>query len=318
MTARIRKASDHWIDIEAIDDRRLAERIGSDRIDVLIDLAGHTGRNRLRTFALKPAPLQISWIGYFSTTGLEAIDALFSDRWEVPEGAERWFAERVVRMDAGRFAYMPPDFAPEVTGPPAERSGRITFGSFNQLAKLNDQVVSAWSAVVNAVPRSRLKLKANGLGDRAVARTLRDRFRQAGLAADRLALEGPSTHAELLQAYGEIDIALDPFPYSGCITTLEALWMGVPVVALIGSAAVSRQSAAILERIGLGRLAAATASDYREAAQRLASEAAERRALRFGLRERLRGSSLLDGRAVAGSAEAAIRSLWRTWCGRDG
>jgi predicted O-linked N-acetylglucosamine transferase (SPINDLY family) len=304
LTGRMRRAADRWIPSVELDDIALADRVRADGIDVLVDLAGHTSGNRLLAVARRPAPVQVSWIGYFATTGMRAIDAVFTDSWEVPMGAERWYVETVVRLPSGRFAYLPPDYAPAAAPRPHRQRDFVAFGSFNQASKLNDTVVATWTRIVGAVPGSRLRLKAMAFGDRGAAAAVRARFLAAGLDPDRLELVPPSDHRTMLAEYADIDIALDPFPYTGCLSTLEALWMGVPVIALEGQLSIARQSAAILRRLGLAELVAGTEQSYEALARSLAGE----------LRPRMAASPVCDGEAVARAAEVAFRSLWRRWC----
>ena len=305
----LRSAADAWVPAETMDDDALAARIRADEIDILVDLSGHTAHHRLLVFARRPAPIQVSWLGYFDTTGLSAIDYLVTDAAEVPPGRDDRFSERVVRLPAGRFAYRPPAYAPPVAGRPP-KAGTIVFGSFNNLAKLTDPVVDLWSRLLAAIDGARLLLKWPTLADPHVAETIRARFARHGIAAERLDLRAASPHATMLAEYGDMDIALDPFPFSGCLTTVEALWMGVPVIALKGGRPVARQSAAILERIGLADLVADSEADYLDNAFALAGDAERRAALRQTLRRRMADSTLLDGRAVAADLENAYRSMW--------
>jgi protein O-GlcNAc transferase len=312
LAAALRSAADAWVPAETLDDDALAARIRADHIDILVDLSGHTAHHRLLVFARRPAPVQVSWLGYFDTTGLSAIDYLVTDAAEVPPGRDDRFTERVVRLPSGRFAYRPPAYAPPVARRDrrAGGAGVIVFGSFNNLAKLADPVVALWARVLAAVDGSRLVLKWPTLADPHVAEAIRARFARHGIAADRLDLRAASPHPAMLAEYGDIDIALDPFPFSGCLTTVEALWMGVPVVALNGGRPVARQSAAILGRIGLADLVADSEEGYLGKALALAGDADRRAALRGDLRRRMAESTLLDGRAVAADLENAYLSMW--------
>jgi len=303
----LRAAADEWVQAEALDDDALAARIRADRIDILVDLSGHTAHHRLLVFARRPAPVQATWLGYFDTSGLSAIDYLVTDAWEAPPGRDERFVERVLRLPSGRFAYRPPAYAPPVAAAP-ERP--VVFGSFNNLAKLTDPVAAAWAQILHAAPGSRLLLKWPTLADPHVAEAIRHRFAGHGIAADRLDLRGASAHPAMLAEYADMDIALDPFPFSGCLTTVEALWMGIPVIALTGGRPVARQSAAILWRLGLDDLVAESGPEYLQRALALAADAPRRAGLRAGLRGRMAQSTLLDGRAVARDLETAYRSMW--------
>lgn len=307
LAAELRAAAGEWVPADTLDDDALAARIRADRIDILVDLSGHTAHHRLLVFARRPAPVQVTWLGYFDTTGLKAIDYLVTDAWEVPSGHDERFTERVLRLPSGRFAYRPPAYAPPVAPAPHRP---VVFGSFNNLAKLTAPVVATWARLLHGAAGSRLLLKWPTLADPHVADTIRHRFASHGIAADRLDLRGASAHPAMLAEYGDMDIALDPFPFSGCLTTLEALWMGIPAVALTGGRPVARQSAAILRRLGLDDLVADNSDEYLQGALALAGDAPRRAALRAGLRDRMARSTLLDGRAVARDLEAAYRSMW--------
>ncbi len=223
-----------WRPTVGVDDAALAEQIRRDGIDILVDLAGHTAGNRLPAFGYKPAPVQASWIGYFTTTGVSTIDYALMDAGSVPPDAERWFTEEVVRLPGCRFCYTPPDYAPAVAPPPMLTRGHVTFGSINNLTKITDEVIALWSAVVRAVPDSRLIMKWKSLADEAERQRFIRAFAAHGVDPARLELRPGSPHRESLAQYGDFDIALDPFPFCGGMTSCEALWMGVPIVTLAG------------------------------------------------------------------------------------
>lgn len=317
VTGAIRAACDTWVDASRLGDEALAERIRADGVDILVDLSGHTAHHRLQVFARRPAPVQATWLGYFDTCGLAAIDYLLTDAWEVPAERRGRFIEQVVTLPAGRFAYRPPAYAPSPASPPSLRSQRITFGSFNNLGKVTEPVIRLWSRVLIAVANSRLLLKWSSLADAGVAGSIEHRFAACGIPPDRLVLRGGSPHDVMLTEYGDIDVGLDPFPFSGCLTTVEALWMGVPVITLAGGRPVARQSAAILSRLGLNDFAVDGEDAYVLRAHALAEDIDLRTRLRSDLRRRMQASTLLDGRAVAASLEAAYREMWHRWC-RDG
>lgn len=314
MTARIRGAVDQWRATAGLSDDALADQVRADGIDILVDLSGHTLGNRMGVFARKPAPVQASWIGYFNTTGLPAIDYLLTDTANVPPGAERWFTEEVVHLREGRFCYAPPDDAPAVAPPPLVARGQATFGSFNNLSKLSPDVIELWAQVVLAVPDARLMLKWRSLADRGERERLLARFDAAGLPPARIELRPFSPHAAMLAEYAEVDVALDPFPFTGGLTSCEALWMGVPLVTLPGSRAVSRQGLGLLTQIGLETLAARDPADYVAIAAGLARDPGRLAELRAGMRARMTGSSLCDATRFTRGLEAAYRDLWRRWC----
>jgi protein O-GlcNAc transferase len=314
LTVRIRQTVDVWRPTAGLDDAALADLIRADGIDILVDLSGHTGGNRLAVFARKPAPVQASWIGYFNTTGLDAIDYVLTDAANVPPGAEQWFTEQVVRLPAGRFCYAAPDDAPAVAPPPSRARGAVTFGSFNNLSKLTPAVIALWAQVVRAVPEARLLLKWRSLADPRERARLLAEFDTAGLAPERIELRPYSPHEAMLAEYADLDIALDPFPFTGGLTSCEALWMGVPVVTLPGSRPVSRQTLGLLAQIGLDALAARDPADYVAIAAGLARDPARLAELRATLRSRMAASPLSDGPTFARGLEAAYRALWRRWC----
>ena len=230
LTHRLQAAATQWRDVIGMSDERLAEQIRADRIDILFDLAGHTAHNRLLVFARKPAPIQITWIGYEGTTGLAAMDYLLADRLMIPEGSERHYRESVLRMPDGYLCYDPPATAPPVGPLPALKNGFATFGSFNNPAKITPEVVAVWAEILRRAPTARLVMKYRGLGDQTVRDRYLELFAAHGVDSQRLDLLPWSSYAEYLATYHQVDVALDPFPFSGSTTTCESLWMGVPVV----------------------------------------------------------------------------------------
>jgi predicted O-linked N-acetylglucosamine transferase (SPINDLY family) len=317
LTARLKAGADRWREVAGLGDGDLADQIRRDRIDVLVDLAGHTGRNRLLAFAEKPAPVQATAM-IPGTSGVETIDWIVADRYEIPPGAEGFYSEKVARLPDGFHCYAPPEDAPAVSPPPAGRAGAVTFGCFNNVAKVGPEVMALWARVLRGAPESRLLLKTKALDDPDVRDWYLALAARHGIAADRLVLAGGAPHLELLAAYGEVDIALDPFPYSGGLTTLEALWMGVPVITLAGRTFAGRHSTSHLSNLGLPELIAATAEDYAGIAARLAADRDGRAALRRGLRDRMAASPLCDGRRYTRDLEAAFRAMWRAWCANGG
>jgi predicted O-linked N-acetylglucosamine transferase (SPINDLY family) len=316
LTERLRGHADHWRAITGLTDDSVARRIIADEIDILVDLSGHTAQNRLGLFARKPAPVQLSWLGYWGTTGLASMDYLLSDAVTVSVGEERFYSEQVIRLPTGRFCYAPPDYAPQPSfEPPMLRSGFVTFGSFNNLAKLGPDVARLWAEVLKAVPESWLLLKWFSLSDEAVRQRVQGIFKEFGISSDRLILRGRSPHADMLAEYGDIDIALDPFPFSGGLTSCEALWMGVPVVTLPGDAAPSRQTQGFLHTLGLDGWVATSAPDYVAIAAGLAADGASLQNFRRDLRSRMAASPLCDGPTFTRGLEAAFRDIWKRWCG---
>ena len=286
-------------------DAQAADMIRADGIDILVDLSGHLGNHRLLVFARKPAPVQATWMGYFDTTGVRAIDYLIADRVVCPEEEDDLYVERVVRLAGCYLCYRPPAFAPVVTASPASSNSRIVFGSFNRLAKTNPCVLATWAEILRAVPDSQLVLKGSDVDDPYVVTRLRRFFTDRGIAAERLLLFGPSPQAEFLAAYNGVDIALDTFPYSGSTTSAEALWMGVPVVTLSGDRFVARTTETILRTVGLDDLIADSETDYVRRTLALVADRKRLTQLRAGLRRRMATSGLCDGRGFARSMEAA-------------
>ena len=266
-TQRLRDRADAWRDVCDNSDTRVAERIREDCIDILVDLTGHTGRNRLLVFARKPAPVQVSFIGYCNTTGLACMDYRLTDAVADPDGAEAFHSESLVRLPRCFLCYTPEARTPPVGSLPARRTGHVTFGSFNNLAKTTPEVVAVWSKVLNSVPDARILLKSRALHDASVRRRYLSLFAEYGIGKDRVELaERTGSKLAHLALYGRLDIALDPFPYNGTTTTCEAVWMGVPVVTLAGEAHAGRVGASLLSAIGAEGLIAESVGWFRKAA----------------------------------------------------
>jgi predicted O-linked N-acetylglucosamine transferase (SPINDLY family) len=313
LTRRLQAAATQWRDVIGMRDQRLAEQIRADRIDILFDLTGHTARNRLPVFARKPAPIQITWIGYEGTTGLAAMDYLLADRHVVPEGTEHFYRERVLRMPEGYLCYDPPDAAPPVGPLPSLTKGHTTFGSFNNPAKITPEVVAVWAEILHRTPTARLLLKYRGLGDATAKRRYLDLFASRDVAPQRLELSPWSSYAEYLATYHQVDVALDPFPFSGSVTTCEALWMGVPVITCPGETFASRHSLSHLSNVGLTELIARDLDEYVELAASLAGDLSRLAVLRAGLRERMAASPLCDGKRFASNVLAILHGVWKSW-----
>lgn len=317
-TERLQGLVQHWRDIHGMADHSAASLIARDGIDVLVDLAGHTSGSRLPLFAYRPAPIQVSWIGYPDSTGLREMDYRITDALADPPGVEdRLHSERLLRLPRSFLCYLPPAEAPELSPPPSGKSGHITFGSFNNLAKVTPQAIALWSRVLHAVPGSRMILKAKPLTDHGVRRRILDLFAQGGVAEERIELDpGQPSIAEHLAQYRRIDIALDTFPYNGTTTTCEALWMGVPVVTLSGDRHAGRTGASLLKNCGLADLVASSEAEYLELAGRLAEERETLAQFRQGARQRLARSPLLDAAGVTRELETALAELVRESGGR--
>ncbi len=309
VTQRIRSLADAWRDTADDNDEDLHRRIVEDGIDVLIDLAGHTADNRMGVFARRAAPVQVSWIGYPATTGLSRMDYRVTDTLADPKGdADLWHTETLLRLESGFLCYRPPDDTP-IPVPKYDRAP--TFGSFNNFSKVNDKVIDIWSELLVAEPRSRLMLKCRQLADEGTRNRLQHAFFTRGVGAERLILQGRIRSREAHMAlYGEVDVALDTFPYNGTTTTCEALWMGVPVVTMSGERHAARVGDSLLSRAGWPEWIARDKSQYIEAACRLVAERPKPQVIR----DRLAGSSIMDAGAVTGAFEAALGEVWRRRC----
>jgi predicted O-linked N-acetylglucosamine transferase (SPINDLY family) len=314
LTDTLRGEAGHWRVIHGLPDDAFAALVEQDRIDILIDLAGHSAHNRLAVLARRLAPIQASWIGFPMTTGVAAIDHLIADARLLPPGRDDDVTERVVRLPDVAWCYTPPAFAPRVASLPARASGRVTFGSFNNPAKLNPGVLALWARILARVPDARLLLKFRHLESGGAAARLMADATAAGMAPDRLLLEGASPHPDALAAYGRVDIALDPFPFNGGTTTCEALWMGVPVVTFPGDTIAGRMGASLVAAAGLPDWVARDADAAVGRAVAAANDLDALAALRAGLRSRMAASPLCDGPRFMIGFEAALRDLWRRWC----
>ena len=317
VTLRLKTLAERWRPVAGIDDAALCEQIRDDRIDILVDLAGHTTHNRLLAFARKPAPIQVSWLGYFNTTGLATMDYFLSDPWSSPAGQERWYVERLLRLPHTRFCYQPPEYMPEVGPLPAASRGQLTFGCLNNLSKLNEKVLALWGEVLRAVPESRLLLQSAALDDAPNRSRFGALCARHGIAPSRLELRGFVPIAQAPASYAEIDIALDPFPFCGGMTSLEALWLGVPVITLAGETIASRQSASMLMNLGLPELIAEDPAQYVNKSAQLARDLPRLAGLRSGLRQRFASSALMDYAGFARELETAYRDMWLRWLARS-
>ena len=311
LTARFKAASSRWRSVLGLSDMAAAEMIYADGIDILVDLSGHTAQNRLLTFALKPAPLQITWVGYGVTTGLAAMDYWLADRHQVPDSAEPWYQEKIIRMPASYACFDPPEEAPEVAALPAAERGHITFGSFNFLSKITPEAVAVWSRILKRVPLSRLLLKAVGFNGEATQRILVDRFARHDIGRERLEFLGGSSRADHLAATSQVDLALDSFPYSGGLTTLETLWMWVPVIAVPGETLCSRHSYGYLTSLGLDQTVADSPDHYVELAVAWAADQNRLASTRAGLRARMLASPLCDRAGFIAALEQAFDQIWQ-------
>ena len=316
VTERLRAQTTQWRDIAQLSDEQVATLIRQDRIDILVDLAGHTARNRLLVFARKPAPVQATWLGYPNTTGLTAIDYRITDSISDPVGqTEAWYSERLIRLPGPFSCYLPPSASPPVAPLPALASGHITFGCFNNFAKVTPQAIELWARLLRGIPNSRLFLKSRGLTDPETAGQIHAAFGRHEIAPDRIELNGDRLSvADHLELYRKVDIALDTFPYNGTTASCESLWMGVPVVTLAGRAHVSRVGASLLTHLAAPEWIAATPDEYAAICANLTSDLPRLAANRQGLRERMRCSPLCDGPSFTHHFETGYRAAWVHRC----
>lgn len=313
VTERLKACAGQWREVFSLDDQALANLVREDRIDVLVDLSGFSAGNRLTAFALKPAPVQATWLGYLNTTGLDAMDYRITDRYATPEGPlDACHSERLIRLPDSQWCFQPAEESPAVAPPPSLKSGQATFAVFSNPAKIGAEVIELWSRLLARVAGARLLVIANGLA--SIPEDFVARFVRHGIARERLRVLGSRPFREYLAMHGQVDLMLDTFPFTGGTTTCHALWMGVPVVSLVGDTATSRGGASLLHAVGLGELAAQTPGQYVDIASGLAQDAARLAAMRAGLRERMRASALMDAQRFTRNLESAYRLMWRSWC----
>ncbi|GET40205.1 DUF5672 family protein [Microseira wollei] len=314
---RLRKIAADWREIYNLNDEQFAELVIQDKIDILVDLSGHTNGNRLLAFARKIAPIQVSYIGYPNTTGLDTIDYRITDNWADPEGqTERLHSEQLIRLPHGFLCYQPPQNYPEVSSSPVLEKGHITFGCFNNLSKVNPQLISYWANILKNVPESRMLIKSWTLADSGMRDSLHRLFQQQGIEPNRLELSGwIAAKNEHLSLYNQVDIALDTFPYNGTTTTCEAMWMGVPVITLAGQTHVSRVGVSLLSSVGWEELIAQSPEAYIQKAVNLANNRDKLPQMRANLRPRMQAAPLTNASLITQSLETAYRQMWRRWCG---
>jgi protein O-GlcNAc transferase len=313
VTSRFKSLARQWRDTNNVNDDQLADQIQADRIDILVDLAGHGARNRLSVFARKPAPVQVSYLGYPNTTGLKTVDYRLTDAVADPPNEPSLWTEKVMRLTGGLCCFQPPANAPEVAALPARRVGRLTFGSLHNLARLNPKVLDLWCRVLQAVPQSRLLIARhtlNGSTRNNFERQMIDREIGHRVRLRQIELVGEKH----LEAYHEIDISLDTFPWCGHTTACESLWMGVPMLTLCGDRHAGRLVSSVLTSLGMTDWIASTPEEYVNIAVRMSQDWRRLAELRSGLRQRMQESTLCDGARFTRGIEGAYRKMWRTWC----
>jgi protein O-GlcNAc transferase len=313
LTGELRAHAFSWNDIQTLNDSEAARQIEADGIDILIDLAGHTPDNRLLIFARKPAPLQVAWLDYFDTTGLSTMDYIMSDPITTPRGSRQRFTEKVLHLPT-RLFWSPPKVAPDVVR--RSSTGRLRFGSFNRLDKINATIIELWSKVIRATDAS-LVLKNRAFSVPELCKKVLLQFEACNVKAGQIELRGPSSYEELLSEYNDIDVALDTHPYSGCITSADALWMGVPIITLAGESMISRQTATMLHCVGLASFVAENPNHYLEIALRSATERDRLTEIRSGLRAAVQASALGNAAVFTESFAQCLRTIWRRWCAEN-
>jgi protein O-GlcNAc transferase len=313
VSARIAASVDHWIPCHELSDDELARRIGEDGIDILVDLSGHTRGNRLPVFARRPAPVQVTWLGYPATTGLSAIDYRLCTEDTDPPEAERWHSERLWRLPGSLWCYRPTIESKRVpVQPPLLARGCVTFGSFNRLSKLSPETLDAWCEIMRRLPDARLEM--TGIPQGSARTRLREYFSRAGVALRRLALHDRLPDGELQTLQARIDIALDCFPYNGTTTSCDLLAAGIPVIALEGSTSVARAGYALLRQLGMDELVASDSAEYVALATSLATDAPRLARVRGELQEKFDASPLRDEAGFTAGLEQAYREMWRRYC----
>jgi predicted O-linked N-acetylglucosamine transferase (SPINDLY family) len=314
---RFRWIAAEWHDVDMLSDAALAEKARGLGIDVLIDLGGYGDSARMPACAYRLAPVQVKWVGMQShSTGLAEMDWIITDRWETPAELANAYSERLLQMPDGYVCYSAPPYAPDVAPLPALANGHITFGCFNNLAKITPRVITTWCAILHRLPGARLVLKTHQFAHGPTADRILADFASHGIPPTRLELRGASGHRAFLREYNDIDIVLDPFPYSGGLTTCEALWMGVPTVTVPGEIFASRHSMSHLSNAGLADWVAPDLAAYVELAVAKASDIPSLAALRLLLRAQVKASPLCDAPRFGRNLGAALRTAWQDWCAR--
>lgn len=315
ITSRFKKIADAFLSVEYMSDEQVESRVLEDNIDILFDLSGHNAGNRMMAIANAPAPIIVKWVGgLINTTGVSSIDYLLSDSLETPLGVDDNYTEKIIRLPDDYICYTPPRYRPSVSPLPANKNEYVTFGCFNNATKLNEQVLAQWSKLMHKVPNSRLYLKSMQLGNPEMRERIINLMEAEGVSADRLRIEGPSPHIELLQCYNDVDISLDPWPYSGGLTTCESLLMGVPVVSLPGPTFAGRHSATHLVNAGMPELVVSSWAEYRERVLELASDLDSLATIRQHLRQVLLESPVCDASRFAKHFTDAMRAIWQRHC----
>jgi FkbM family methyltransferase len=312
VTRRIHKNIDHWQSVKGYSDDVTENIIRDDELDILVDLSGHAADNCLNVMANRPAPIMVKWVGgLFNTTGLEAFDYLITDRFESPEGEEQYYTEKLVRMPDDYITYTPPAYVAEVADLPAKKNGYITFGCFNNPTKVNEVVLRHWADIMRQVPESRLLLKSKQYDTASFRDQILEIMDDQGIGNDRITFKGRSSHDDHIGCYNDVDIALDPWPYSGGLTTCEALYMGVPVITLPGPTFAGRHSTTHLINAGLEQWVTDNWEEYTEKTVALAKDRDRLKKWRSKLRNQLLNSPVCDGKRFGAHLSVAFREMWK-------
>ncbi len=319
VTEGLKKLADHWRDIAPMSDEQARACILQDQIDVLIDIAGHTGESRIRLFVERCAPIQVNFLGYFNTSGVPAMDYRITDAYGDPPGmSEPYYTEKLFRLNGNSMCYQSPEIELPVVETPALKQGYVTFGSFNNLSKMTPEVMACWAQILHGVPGSRLLLKTHCLTDPEVQRMVAGIFAHHGIMRDRLEMHAfAASFKDHMELYGKIDIGLDPFPFNGGVTSFECIWMGVPFVTLEGNSFISRLGVRQMGYIGLSDWVVPTKDAYVKQAVQAAEDLPALNALRQTIRGRVQSSPLADGKATARGLEEAFREMWKKWVSKE-
>lgn len=313
-TDRLKRKFDHYHNIRPLDDKEAAALIERDGVDILIDLAGHSGNSRIYAMAYKPAPIQVTWLGYPDTTGMSQIDYRLTDCIADPPGSQQFYTEELFCLPEGFLCYGPGEAMPPIADSPVQKKGSITFGSFNSSSKINPVIIELWSRILKSTPDSSLLLKFRSGGDDEIRDMFLRRFEKFGISPDRIATCGWVVSPGHLELYNQVDIALDTYPYNGTTTTCQALLMGVPVISLAGEHHMSRVGLSILTRLGLEFFAASTPDEYVAKTAALAANPDALAKIRASMRTRMAVSPLCNKDKFAENIEQAYRKMWRRWC----
>ncbi len=316
VTESIQRMATEYYNVHTMSYPELANFVQEKQIDILMDLSGHTKDNRMPLFAYKPAPIQVSYLGYAYTSGMEAIDYRFTDAMiDPPPEAQKYYTEKLIYLPHGCHCYTAPTGCPDANYLPARKNNFISFSIFHNPCKVNKNMMQIWARLLEAVPDSKLFMKNIILRDPQVKAIVTEQFKETGVPEDRLVLYNyDTTYFEHLSRFHHIDIALDTSPYNGTTTTCESLWMGVPVITLCGDKPQSRVSASIINRIGLGDLIAYSADEYIEKAKALANDLDKLESIRLNLRANMQNSTLMNGALMAEAIETAYREMWIKYC----